>query len=308
MPPKLSEAAIDGKLVALRDYVRCHREELACRGSSCMKDVFAAKRNAEESRFYLFLYKYEAHFTEAQRRHVRETLAQHRESSGGAQCAAKAEQPHGFVASSSATNPFPKQMCVQDGVKGYGQGPPSFEAGGQFVPWPPEALENAAQAVEQAHDAEAEPGDAALTTSEVPQMRRNSDAEQPAAGAEAVMKSVRDSSSSARGGFGQPLAKKARVAIEGSSSGGSQPAAAEGVLDIMADAAKTVTDRGTATGRVIMDQLSAADNKRRVRLLGKTYGFAASLRKKLKSSSSRDVVEARSACSCWCTIPWGTAG
>ena len=44
-----------------------------------------------------------------------------------------------------------------------------------------------------------------------------------------------------------------------------------------------------------MDQLSAADNKRRVRLLGKTYGFAASIRKKLKSSSSRDVVEARSA-------------
>ena len=200
MPPKLSEAAIDGKLVALRDYVRCHREELASRGSSCMKDVFAAQRNNEESRFYLFLYKYEAHFTEAQRRHVSETLAQHRESSGGAQCAAKAEQP--------------------------------------------------------------------------------------AAGAEAVMKSVRDSSSSARGGFGQPLAKKARVAIEGSSSGGSQPAAAEGVLDIMADAAKTVTDRGTATGRVIMDQLSAADNKRRVRLLGNTYGFAASLRKKLNSSSS----------------------
>ena len=113
MPPKLSEAAIDGKLVALRDYVRCHREELACRGSS---NVFAARRNNEESRFYKFLHKYEARFTEAQRRHLRETLAplaQHRESSGGAQCAAKAEQSHGIVAAASGLSPVEESVSAR---------------------------------------------------------------------------------------------------------------------------------------------------------------------------------------------------
>ena len=54
MPPKLSQAALAGKLDAIRDYVRDHREELASRGSTCLKDVFAAKRNAQEAHFYLF--------------------------------------------------------------------------------------------------------------------------------------------------------------------------------------------------------------------------------------------------------------
>ena len=74
MPPKLSDAAIDGKLGALRDYVLAHLEELDARDSSCLKAVFAGRRNDEEARFYWFLYKNEARFTEAQRRHVSVTL------------------------------------------------------------------------------------------------------------------------------------------------------------------------------------------------------------------------------------------
>ena len=94
-----------------------------------------------------------------------------------------------------------------------------------------------------------------LTTLEVPQLRRNNDVGQlaagdgahlaggganseqqasghsgvgqPSAGAKAVMQSVRESSSRARGACGQLPAKKARVAIEDSSSGVSQSVAVQ---------------------------------------------------------------------------------
>ena len=93
MPPRLLEATIDGKLDALRKYVRDHLEELASGESSILKAVFAKRRNAEEARFYRFLHKNEARFTEAQCRHVHATLAmlaQHRESSSGAHPDARA--------------------------------------------------------------------------------------------------------------------------------------------------------------------------------------------------------------------------
>ena len=88
MPPKLSDSSIDGTLDVLREYVRDHCGQLAPRGGACLKCMFAARRNAEEKRFYQFLHRTEARFTEAQRRHVRGTLAllaQHRGSDGGAE-------------------------------------------------------------------------------------------------------------------------------------------------------------------------------------------------------------------------------
>ena len=94
MPPKLSDAQVDDKLVALREYVRDHLEELASRSSSCLKAVFARRQNYEEAQSYLFLYKHEARFTEAQRRYVHETfamLAEHRGSSGGAHPVARGD-------------------------------------------------------------------------------------------------------------------------------------------------------------------------------------------------------------------------
>ena len=94
MPPKLSDAQVDDKLVALREYVRDHLEELASRSSACLKAVFARRQNYEEAHSYLFLYKNEARFTEAQRRHVHETfamLAEHRGSNGGAHPVARAD-------------------------------------------------------------------------------------------------------------------------------------------------------------------------------------------------------------------------
>ena len=93
MPPKLSEEQIDGKLAALRDYVRNHRLEFASRDNSSLKALFAGQRNKEETSFYLFLHKNEARFKDAQRRHARETLAlvtQQSEISGGAHPAARA--------------------------------------------------------------------------------------------------------------------------------------------------------------------------------------------------------------------------
>ena len=92
MPPKLSEARIDSKLNALREYVLDHLEDLASRDNSCLKTVFAKRRNDEEASFYLFLYKNEARFTETQRRHMHETLAmlaQRCESSSGARPVAR---------------------------------------------------------------------------------------------------------------------------------------------------------------------------------------------------------------------------
>ena len=56
---------VDDKLDALRTYARDHREELASLDSSCLKAVFSRMRNREEGRFYLFLHRYEARFTEA---------------------------------------------------------------------------------------------------------------------------------------------------------------------------------------------------------------------------------------------------
>ena len=100
MPPKLSDAAIDGKLVALRDYVLAHLEELDARDSSCLKAVFAGRRNDEEARFYLFLYKNEARFTEAQRRHgrvTREIVAMHSD-------AAIAAMQRALVVAAASTN------------------------------------------------------------------------------------------------------------------------------------------------------------------------------------------------------------
>ena len=90
MPPKLSEAAIDARLDAVRDYVRDHREQLASRGNSCLRHLFAGRRNGEETRLYLFMYKNEARFTYDQRRHAHETLGLLRppEASGNAAQAA----------------------------------------------------------------------------------------------------------------------------------------------------------------------------------------------------------------------------
>ena len=67
------------------------------------------------------------------------------------------------------------------------------------------------------------------------------------------MQSVRDSSSSARGAFGQLPAKRARVAIEGSSSGVSQSAAAKQFPSL--------------AGRVLNTE-SSADLKRRSGVTG----------------------------------------
>ena len=85
MPPKLSADQIQGKLVEIRQYVRAHLPNLVARGSTSLKATFGGQRDKRETAFYLFLYKSDARFTEAQRNYADETFAlltQFRESSG----------------------------------------------------------------------------------------------------------------------------------------------------------------------------------------------------------------------------------
>ena len=82
MPPKVH---IDVKLGHLRDYVASKLAELASRGKTTLKDIFASQKTTEEASFYNFLWASEEKFTDAQRAHAHETLAllrQHCESSG----------------------------------------------------------------------------------------------------------------------------------------------------------------------------------------------------------------------------------
>jgi hypothetical protein len=87
MPPKLSAQQIDSKLADIRDYVRADLRNLVARGAATLKAVFR-QVNIEhhtEKAFYLFLWKYEERFSEAQQAYADETfalLAQYRQSSG----------------------------------------------------------------------------------------------------------------------------------------------------------------------------------------------------------------------------------
>ena len=93
MAPKLSAQQIDSKLADIRDYVRADLRNLVARGGATLKAVFRQVRKQQshtEKAFYLFLWKYEERFSEAQQAYADETfalLAQYRQSIGSNTCA-----------------------------------------------------------------------------------------------------------------------------------------------------------------------------------------------------------------------------
>ena len=92
MAPKLSAQQIDSKLADIRDYVRADLRNLVARGGATLKAVFSrvGQQSHREKAFYLFLWKYEERFSEAQQAYADETfalLAQYRQSIGSNTCA-----------------------------------------------------------------------------------------------------------------------------------------------------------------------------------------------------------------------------
>ena len=75
MPPKLTKADVDDKLRQLRSYVIECQEELSARRATTLVKTLQQKKSAEEQKWYQFLTKKSAGFTQDQTEHLQETFA-----------------------------------------------------------------------------------------------------------------------------------------------------------------------------------------------------------------------------------------
>ena len=71
MPPKATNAEIDAKLDELRQFVRDQRETLSARRATTLVKSFRQNQSADERKWYMFLCKTAAAFTQEQAEHLK---------------------------------------------------------------------------------------------------------------------------------------------------------------------------------------------------------------------------------------------
>ena len=75
MPPKATNAEIDAKLDELRQFVRDQRETLSARRATTLVKSSRQNQSADECKWYMFLCKTAAAFTQEQAEHLKQTFA-----------------------------------------------------------------------------------------------------------------------------------------------------------------------------------------------------------------------------------------